>query len=46
MEPVDENKTDLNKKLLDDKHSANDSFFCVNFFQYMKSCFYYMHRYK
>jgi hypothetical protein len=38
MEPVDENKTDLNKKLLDDKQSANDSFFCVNFFQYMTSC--------
>ena len=28
----------MNKKLLDDKQYANDSFLCVNFFQCLSNC--------
>ncbi len=38
MEPVDETNTDLKKKLIDEKQSTNDPFFCANFFQCMTNC--------
>lgn len=38
MDSPSENKEDLDRKLLNDKRSVNDPFFCVNFFQCMTSC--------
>ncbi len=38
MDSPVEKKEDINKKLIDDKQSANESFFCVYFFQCMTSC--------
>ncbi len=38
MDPSKENDDKLTKKLLDDKQSANDPFYCVNCFQYLSSC--------
>ena len=38
MESPDENKDPSYKKLIDDKQTVNDPFFCANFFQCIANC--------